>query len=246
MNTSASWFPFLASLPAYLYLQLVGKTNRFRCVGPNYQILLRQKQGPFLFALWHSRVMIPAYHVRGLGVAVIVSQSRDGEYITQVMKRFRIHATRGSASRSGAEGLLGLVHWLKNGHHAVVPADGPRGPREVIQPGIIQLARLTGIPITPICLSASRCRRLHSWDRFVVPYPFGTIYLASSEPVSVPRDLPRSAFEAKRLELEQAMHKITETADAMAAGNLEILTRAASDSDRHDIPLQGDRPLPRS
>ncbi|HOL93750.1 MAG TPA: lysophospholipid acyltransferase family protein [bacterium] len=238
MNTTNSWLPFLASLPAYLYIQLVGKTNRFRCVGPNYHDLLKQKQGPFLFALWHSRVMIPVYHVRGKQVAVIVSRSRDGEYIAQVMKRFRIHATRGSAFRSGTEGLLGLVHWLKNGGHAVVPADGPRGPREVIQPGIIQLARLTGVPITPICLSASRCHRFNSWDRFVLPYPFGTIYLASSEPIPIPRDLPRSEFEAKRLELEQAMRHVTEIADALAAGNNEFLTREGIPSTLRDTPLQ--------
>ncbi|MFB3787152.1 MAG: lysophospholipid acyltransferase family protein [bacterium] len=238
MNTTNSWLPFLASLPAYLYIQLVGKTNRFRCVGPDYQALLRQKQGPFLFAIWHSRVLIPVYHVRRQGVAVIVSQSQDGEIVTQLMNRFRIHATRGSTNRSGSDGLLGLVHWLKNGHTAVIPVDGPRGPREAVQPGIIQLARLTGIPITPICLSASRCHRFNSWDRFVLPYPFGTIYLASSESIHIPRDLPRSGFEAKRMELEHAMRQVTETADALAAGNQDILNRTGNHAAGRDIPFR--------
>lgn len=207
-----------------MYLQFTGKTNRLVIEGADLYNLLIDKKGPFLFSLWHSRVMIPIYHFRNKELAVIVSQSKDGEYITQVMKRFRIHATRGSASRGGSEGLLGLARWLKKRYNAVVTPDGPRGPRERVLPGVVQLAKLTGLPVIPVSFSCTRCYRFASWDRFMLPLPFGTIYLVTGDPIKVPRDVDKEGFEEKRLLIEREMHRVTRIADQRAG--VEILAPA--------------------
>lgn len=213
MNRLDRILPVLASYPGWLYLQFVARTNRFVVEGPHYHTLIKENKGTFIFSLWHSRVTLPIYHFRHRNLAVIVSRSKDGEFIAQIMKRFGMHATRGSASQHGSEGLLGLVHWLRNRGSAVVTPDGPRGPREIVQPGIVQLARLSAIPIIPICFSSTRHHRFSSWDRFMLPLPFGTIYMITGEPIVVPRKLDPTEFEEMRLRIERAMRETLARAD---------------------------------
>ncbi len=209
------WFhlPFWISWLAACYIRLVGWTNRFEVIGKDYRTLLRESADSHIFAFWHSRLLLPIYFFRKMNVAVLVSYSKDGEYITHVVYRFRIGAVRGSASRRGAEGLLQMVRYLKKGINIVITPDGPRGPCEEVQPGIIQLAKLTGIPIIPVAFSASRKKFLNSWDRFLVPYPFGTIRMMTGTSVSVSKDDDPSTLEEKRLQLQEELRRITRLAD---------------------------------
>ncbi|MGC9327953.1 MAG: lysophospholipid acyltransferase family protein, partial [Candidatus Hinthialibacter sp.] len=115
--------------------------------------------------------------------------------------------------RGGSSGLLGLAHWLQQGRSAVVTPDGPRGPRERVQPGIIHLAKMSGLPVIPISFSSSRNYRFQSWDRFMLPLPFGSIYLSIGDPVEVPKDLDGDGLEQKRQAVEHEMRRVTRLAD---------------------------------
>ncbi len=205
--------PFLVSLPAAFYIRLVGMTNRFEVIGVDYREELKQNPGPYIFAFWHSRLMLPLYFFRKYKVAVLVSWSKDGEVITQVMNRFGIEAVRGSASRRGAEGLLQLLRCLKRGMSVVITPDGPKGPREKVLPGTMQLAKLSGVPIIPVSFSCTRRKHLNSWDRFLVPFPFGTVYLMTGESISVHKDDDPDTVEEKRLQLQDEMSRITRYVD---------------------------------
>ena len=59
---------------------------------------------------------------------ILISRSFDGELITRMLRMFGFDAVRGSSSRSGREGLLGLKHVIESGAPAIFTADGPRGP----------------------------------------------------------------------------------------------------------------------
>jgi len=205
--------PFWASIPAYGYMQLFGRTNRLEIQGQDFPGLLKEKKGPYLFAFWHSRLLLPLYYFRGLDIAVLVSRSRDGEFITQAMKRFGLQVCRGSASRNGAEGLMGLLRCLRRGATVAVTPDGPRGPREEVQPGVLYLAQRSGIPITPLSFSSSRNLRLNSWDRFVVPFPFGIVSMVVGETIAVDRREVGDRFEQKRIQLQEELRRITRLAD---------------------------------
>jgi lysophospholipid acyltransferase (LPLAT)-like uncharacterized protein len=156
---------------------------------------------------------MPLYFFRNKRVSTLVSKSKDGEFITQLMYRCGLLVSRGSASRAGAEGLRGLLRYLKQGTFVAITPDGPRGPREVISQGTIQLARLANRPVFPVTFSCSRGIRFNSWDRFMLPLPFGTIRMVVGNPVEVPRNITKEQFEEKRLELEREMHRITKIAD---------------------------------
>ena len=143
----------------------------------------------------------------------MVSQSKDGEFISQLMWRLGLNVSRGSATRHGVEGLKGLIRFLRQNLCVAITPDGPKGPKEVISPGTIQLARLSGIPIYPVTFACTRGKRFNSWDRFMLPYPFGTIRMVAGDPVHVPRECSEEELEQKRLELEREMHRITDIAD---------------------------------
>lgn len=213
MKWSEKILPFIVSWLGWGYIQLIGRTSRLELIGPDCLTDIRNNPPTQIFAFWHSRLLMPLYYFRKSGAATIVSRSKDGEFITQLMLRMGLQVTRGSSSRYGAEGLRGLLRHLKKGRCVGITPDGPRGPREIISPGTIQLARLSGIPITPISFACSRGKRFASWDRFMLPYPFGTIRFVVGNLITVPKKLTEEETEQKRLEVETEMHRITAIAD---------------------------------
>ena len=170
---------------------------------------------PVLFALWHGRMLyfLKLYEYLGSRVTILVSHSRDGELITQLLSRFGFQTTRGSTSRGGARGLLAVVNKVRSGSHAGFTLDGPRGPRYRVQPGLILVAKRTGAPILPMTFGAQWKRVLASWDAFLLPLPFSRIVVVYGEPIYVPADASASDLEAKRREVETSLRRITETAD---------------------------------
>jgi lysophospholipid acyltransferase (LPLAT)-like uncharacterized protein len=102
-----------------------------------------------------------------------------------------------------------LTRALRSGHEVVVVPDGPRGPREVLKPGVIALARLSGAPIVPVAVGASREWRLRSWDEFRIPRPFARCVVRFGEPIHVSRAADRAGEEAARKEVEAALRGLS-------------------------------------
>jgi lysophospholipid acyltransferase (LPLAT)-like uncharacterized protein len=90
--------------------------------------------------------------------------------------------------------------------------DGPRGPAERVQPGVVALAALTGAPVVPFGFAARPARRLHSWDRFMVPLPFARAAVVFGAAAMVPREADR---ETARVDLERTLLEVTERADRL-------------------------------
>jgi lysophospholipid acyltransferase (LPLAT)-like uncharacterized protein len=168
---------------------------------------------PILFGLWHGRMFLSILEHRGQGVATMASQSQDGEVIARWLARNGYIVTRGSTTRGGGQALRELVRHVRAGHHAALTVDGPKGPPRVVQPGVVQLAKLTGAWILPITSSCSRPRFLASWDRSLLPLPFSRGIVAYGEPFPIPKDVPDA--EAASL-IAQAIDAATAEADAAA------------------------------
>ena len=192
----------------------------FGTLRPEYvqRRLEQQAQGgrrPILFAFWHGRMLyfLKLYEYLGARVTILVSHSRDGELVTQLLSCFGFQATRGSTSQGGARGLLAVVNKVRTGMHACFTPDGPRGPRFQVQPGLVMVAKRTGAPILPMTYGAQWKRVLASWDAFVLPLPFSRVVVVYGEPIYVPADASAADLEAKRREVEASLRRITETAD---------------------------------
>ena len=157
-------------------IRVVGSTWRVRDVNapstPNGHTL----PGPTVFAFWHATLLACAYRFRGLGIAIMISQSFDGELIARVVERLGFVAVRGSSSRGGASALRGMQAAYGEGRICAFTADGPKGPAHVAKPGPVQLAQLGGAPwVGAFHAHPSKCWRMRSWDRFMIPKPFATI-----------------------------------------------------------------------
>jgi lysophospholipid acyltransferase (LPLAT)-like uncharacterized protein len=160
---------------------------------------------PVIYVLWHGRLLLMPYLYGRRGSHVLASRSRDGELVARWVRRFGLRPVRGSSTRGGGEALRRLAGVLRRGGEVVVVPDGPRGPREVCKPGVIALGRLTGAPIVPMALGASRQWRLASWDEFRIPRPFARCVMRFGEPIHVPRAADRAGEEAARKEVEAAL-----------------------------------------
>ena len=162
---------------------------------------------PFILAFWHRHLLLMPYSYRGKRISVLVSQSKDGELIARTVARLGIDSSRGSSSRGGAAGLRSLLRKAAEGYDIAFTPDGPRGPVGVVQPGVVLAAAATGLPVWPVALAATRCRRLRSWDRFVVPLPLSTVHFVYGDPLRVDRrgDPTAAAAELKsRLDAAEA------------------------------------------
>jgi lysophospholipid acyltransferase (LPLAT)-like uncharacterized protein len=179
------------------------------------------KSRKLIGAFWHSRILMISYMYKGGGAAIMVSASRDGEIMAQILRRQGHDTIRGSTSRHGVQALARLIKALREGiRPAVVVPDGPIGPRFKVQPGVITLARKTGYPIVPISYSARRLKVFASWDRFILPYPFTECSVIYGTPVEVPAEAGVEAQELCRKRLEDEMNRITQNVDRYYGHNI--------------------------
>lgn len=174
---------------------------------------------PVIYALWHGRMYCLFKAVPLDKVAILVSPSNDGEFITRIAQRigFR-HFVRGSHKRGGTQAILGLRKALLDDKLSIAfTVDGPRGPRYKVKPGIIRLASQTGSPIIPLG-SASRwlLRKFdRSWDHFHAPLPFTGIHLEYGEPLHVPPNLDDAEIQQYCDTLEAELLAINLQADTV-------------------------------
>lgn len=168
---------------------------------------------PVIFAVWHGRLLPLTFYHRHHGITAIISRSEDGEYIARVVHGWGYETVRGSTSRGGSSALRGLVKAARSGRSLAITPDGPRGPRQSLQPGVITAAQMTGLPIIPLACGASRAWWPGGWDRFCVPKPFARVRVLYGEPRRVPRDASAEELERHRVELEAEMNAMIEEAD---------------------------------
>lgn len=145
---------------------------------------------PILFALWHGRMHLSIQAHRHEGIVTMASRSKDGEIIARWLERNGYGVVRGSSTRGGSQALREMVRRVRAGRAAALTVDGPTGPPRQVQPGILELARLTGGWILPITSSSARPRFLSSWDRYLLPLPFSKNVVVYGEPFPIGDDRP--------------------------------------------------------
>ncbi len=174
-------------------------------------------QGPVIYCLWHNRLAISmlVYHRwtrkkrPAKGLVALISASKDGGLLADVLKNFDVQAVRGSSSRRGNQALLEATRALEDGYNIAITPDGPRGPKYKVQPGIIALAQLSGLPIIPVAAYLSPKVRTKSWDNFQIPLPFAKCEIEFGEAITVPESASEEEREEARLKLERALMVMT-------------------------------------
>ncbi len=187
-------------------------TCRVRVHGQEHVDAVVREHGSGIAAFWHYSFVYMFYHLRAYPAAVMVSASRDGEYIARLAERFGHRPVRGSSNRRGVAALREIIDLMRQGRNAGIVADGSQGPARKAQAGCILMAAKSGKPIIPMVWAASRFLAFHSWDRTVVPLPFATIAIHHGEPLVVPPEPSPAQIEACRMELEHRLNLLYESA----------------------------------
>lgn len=202
---------------AYLYIRFVYHTTRWQTVGRKEHFEQWVDTGkPFIYALWHGRLLMPAnFASRARDVRVVISSHGDGVAISKVIEHLKVGTIHGSSSKGGVSAMRNALKVLEEGGVVSVTPDGPRGPRMRMGGNIIQMAQKSGVPIIPIAWATSRCKILNSWDHFMLPLPFARGVFIFGEPFRVDAGCNDKEVKKAGIELEKRLNSVTKYADEM-------------------------------
>jgi len=139
---------------------------------------------PCVFAHWHGDELVLIGYYANRHLAVLSSLSKDGTIMAKTLELLGYRVFRGSSSKGGARGLIGLIRAVQSGSQAALAVDGPKGPIYEVKPGIVELAHRTERPIIPV---RTRCNRAwfftRAWNKSYLPKPFARVVVEYGEPL---------------------------------------------------------------
>lgn len=169
-----AWLARLAGRALAAYVRLVARTARFS--GPAIT------QDQVIFAIWHESNLaaaVSAYRLREDNRAIVFStRGLRGIVMNTMLESLGSGVVtlpaEGMATRSEAASVSrAMARVGQSGWSLVVSCDGPWGPHRVAKPGVLIVARESGLPIQPWAFSVRPTLRLkRRWDRQIVPLPF--------------------------------------------------------------------------
>ncbi len=201
-----------------IWVMVTGVSTTIRCrVNDPHGFMTRKDMRQVIYCTWHNRLALSMKlhsilghrHFQTAGLAGLVSASRDGAFLSAILKRFGVQSVRGSTSRRGPQALRELVTMIERGYDIAITPDGPKGPCYAVQDGVLALAQVTGLPVVPVSYHLDRKIQLKSWDRFQIPMPFSPCEITIGRVMQVPRKSSQVERESIRREFEMEMLAIT-------------------------------------
>ncbi len=212
LRRSAPAQQLLASIVA-CFIWCVHRTTRWRHVGFKPVAQFEASQRPFIVCCWHGRMLLTCcFRPRTMPVQVLASRHNDGQFVARVMAFFGVGSVSGWTGRGGHGAIQACWAALTSGCVVVITPDGPRGPALQVAPGVIRLARLSGAAIVPVSYSTNRRRFLKTWDRFMIPLPFGSGVFVCGPPLSVAESTDE---DWARNQLQHALNQASWQADRL-------------------------------
>lgn len=157
-----------------------------------------------LFASWHGHQM-SFYSLRdNLANNILISASNDGEIVARGAEAINLKVIRGSKGRKGTQATLKILEKLEQGESASITVDGPKGPKHVVKKGIINIAKISQVPIIPMVWhsDAPNFIKFNTWDDLTFPCGFIKVLVLFGEPIYVPADIDDEGIEKYRQKLE--------------------------------------------
>jgi lysophospholipid acyltransferase (LPLAT)-like uncharacterized protein len=208
----------LLGLLLRMYRNFMYGSFRFRH-DPALHALLKSRT-PVIYAMWHQDFVHTMGYLSRFNVRrptyVLASESRDGEVAAEAAHAMGFRrSVRGSSARGGARALLELHRLAKTKHASIaVVCDGPRPPARDLKPGVLHLARETGLPLW-LVRTAFRPVKVfdRSWPQFHMPMPGARGVSLTDGPIHVPADLDRAGLDRLRDEVEVRLNRLADRAE---------------------------------
>jgi lysophospholipid acyltransferase (LPLAT)-like uncharacterized protein len=188
-----------------LIVVLVAATCRVRWHNRETYDDLRKNGQPYILCMWHNCSTFACWAVKNSGITVMVSDSRDGEYVSRLANLYGINTIRGSSSAGSSKAIRAALKILMTKRPLGITPDGPRGPKYKMQSGALWFAATHQIPIVPMHIEANRQWVINSWDNHRFPKPFSTIHIGIGTPTTVTRAEVESDLHSSTQRVEQAM-----------------------------------------
>jgi lysophospholipid acyltransferase (LPLAT)-like uncharacterized protein len=197
-----------------LYIRLIGITSRVSWVNRVARDKLESTGKGFIYACWHGRQMFLLYLHENDNARPLISQSIDGDLIAKICAHFGLNAVRGSTSRGGSRAVRELKSTLESGARVGFTPDGPRGPFQEVQHGVLYVAQKLACPILPFAYGARKKWVFGKWDKFIVPKLFNRISIVYGEPMFIGSDDNLTDMAAV---MKDKLDKVTCEADRLVA-----------------------------
>ncbi|MEO8034371.1 MAG: lysophospholipid acyltransferase family protein [Acidobacteriota bacterium] len=206
----------LAGILLSLIVRLLRATLRIRHVNA----AVARQTPHYIFAFWHSHLLLMLHSIFRRPITVLSSTSRDGDLAVWVYWTYGVKAVRGSSTHGGSAAIREVIRRARHGSNLAFTPDGPKGPPRRVKDGVVFAAQMTGLPIIPVAFGADRKKLLGSWDRMVIPKPFSRAVFVYGEAILVDR---HGDAEAARLKVEDALNALAERVES----NFEEVWRSA-------------------
>lgn len=206
------------------YVAFCRATTRWSRVGLEHVEPVWASRSGVVGCIWHGRLTmsVALWPKSAQAPTVLISRSREGDLIARFAAWFGVAAVRGSSrnekkakQKGGVSAFREMLRHVQNGRLMCITPDGPRGPCMRAGSGAIKLARATRAPCLPVAWSMSNAAVMTSWDKAMIPLPFGEGAIVYGEPIHVPDDADADTITALTVELERRLIAVTEQADRM-------------------------------
>jgi lysophospholipid acyltransferase (LPLAT)-like uncharacterized protein len=178
-----------------------------------------------LVLFWHGRVTMCWAMFRQFlhrRPKALVSPSADGEFIARALgvlcPSIRMSTAKPGDSAKARQAVAAFreaIAWVASGGSLIVTPDGPRGPNEVIAPGVVQIARRSGRPVFLMGIAAAPAVQLNGWDRLMLPAPFGRGAVVWDGPLYAPQDTDDAAAKSLAADWSARLSAATRRAEAL-------------------------------
>ena len=200
--------------------QILFKLNKIEVKGEENLINLINSGKPVMVCVWHGRLVFPSWYLRlkTTNVHAIASHHTDAEIMARILRRWGYGLIRGSTRKGGKAVVQKMAEAFKNAGIIAVTNDGPKGPPRVAKAGSTGLALKYNVQIVTITGSATKFWQMKSWDRSMLPKPFGTIHIIVSPPLDI-SEKPDTTDEEVKL-LSDFINQYQDEADRLT-GNID-------------------------
>ena len=189
---------------------LITLTCRVRWVNKDAYQQAMQSDQAFILSMWHNSCTIAAWVMKRSRITVMVSDSKDGEYVSRLASYFGINTIRGSSSSGSEKAIRSALRLLAQKKPIAITPDGPRGPIYKMKSGALWFAASSKSPIIPLHIESSRQWVFNSWDKHCFPKPFSTIYVGVGDPIYLEREELETDIDQVMLQVEEKMmHNVT-------------------------------------
>jgi len=168
---------FLLSLLGRWVFQTLFFLNKVSIKGEENLLKLIKSGDPVMLCVWHGRLLFPSWYTRNhTTLHIISSRHPDSEILAPILKHWGYRLIRGSKE---------MTEIFKKGGIIAVTNDGPKGPARIAKSGSVGLAIKNNVQIITVTGSATKYWQMKSWDRFMLPKPFGKIQIVVSPPLNI-------------------------------------------------------------